>query len=447
MSLDINAIMMLLVRGDSSVWQIFTFAFLPLISKYLEQILKNIYNDYIKLPSISKEWSFIEYEATAITSSSKTTYDYPLTFRAISKFAFDNNLCKGTKEVTTNNIIQINKVLTDCLNLDLKNGIYVDIITSDKSGEYGGSQNKTIKMVLKTLTLTNEDLQKFSDSCVIDYIKMINEEKKSKLYHFVFKGFSKNSSFHDQSFTSTVISDFNDNHNKSFETFNHIFSEHKNKLEAGVKRLSNIKYYEENGIKRKKGYLFYGDPGCGKTYSVMAMANTGKRHVIEVPMSRVKTNDDLEKIINLTTINCIDFKRDEVIILFDEIDCCESSLRRDLEVVKAQKEEEDKLSLGSMLSRLDGIGSYNGILFVATTNCIEKLDPALYRYGRLDPIHFTFLRKEDIIGMIEQSYKTKLSEEQVANLPTFENKLAPSKLKCYIQDYEGDLDGLLKAIM
>ena len=40
-------------------------------------------------------------------------------------------------------------------------------------------------------------------------------------------------------------------------------------------------------------------PGCGKTSAVIAMANYGKRHIIEIPMSRIKTNGDIEEILSL----------------------------------------------------------------------------------------------------------------------------------------------------
>ena len=47
-----------------------------------------------------------------------------------------------------------------------------------------------------------------------------------------------------------------------------------------IKRLRDIEYYQKNGIKRKKGYLFYGHPGCGKTLSVIAMALEDNRHIL-----------------------------------------------------------------------------------------------------------------------------------------------------------------------
>ena len=62
--------------------------------------------------------------------------------------------------------------------------------------------------------------------------------------------------------------------------------------------------------------------------------------------------------------------------------------------------EKDKICLGTILSRLDGVGSYNGVIIIATTNCIDKISPAVYRHGRLNPMLYDHMRKEDIEEMI-----------------------------------------------
>jgi ABC-type multidrug transport system ATPase subunit len=40
--------------------------------------------------------------------------------------------------------------------------------------------------------------------------------------------------------------------------------------------------------------MFSGDPGCGKTSTIKAIANETKRHVIEVHLSDIKTNAQLK---------------------------------------------------------------------------------------------------------------------------------------------------------
>ena len=327
-------------------------------------------------------------------------------------------------------------------NLSLGDGFFVDLTEYTRVDK----ENITVttKLHIKSKEKSTKDLQKFVNRVVKEYSSYIEDLNNDKIYHFIYKDKRDNR----LNFSSTVISDKSDPRNMNFETFDHIHNEHKETLISDMDRLNDVEYYRRNGIKRKKGYLFHGDTGCGKTYTVMAMANKGWRHILEVPMARVKSDDELEEIVNITTINGVSFKKDQLIILFDEIDCGTNApkKREDFDQTSdgdTKKDHEDGLSLGTILSRLDGIGSYNGILFIATTNCKNSLDPALYRHGRLDPYFFTHSRKEDIIGIIEKTYGIKLSKKQQAGIPDRDKGISPSSMKKYIQDYERDLDGLL----
>lgn len=42
------------------------------------------------------------------------------------------------------------------------------------------------------------------------------------------------------------------------------------------------------------GFLFHGDPGCGKTSATKAIANVGRRHIINVQLSEIKTKAQLQ---------------------------------------------------------------------------------------------------------------------------------------------------------
>ena len=108
------------------------------------------------------------------------------------------------------------------------------------------------------------------------------------------------------------------------------------------------------------------------------------------------------------------------------------------------KKEDDALNLGCILSRLDGIGNYNGLKIIAATNCKEKLSPALYRHGRLTPVFFDFCRKEDIKSMIEHFYQVTLSEKEYSLLPDRTHQISPAAIRKYMEDYENDMKGLIK---
>jgi SpoVK/Ycf46/Vps4 family AAA+-type ATPase len=239
-----------------------------------------------------------------------------------------------------------------------------------------------------------------------------------------------------------------------------------------INRLKDIEYYKRTGMKRKIGYLFYGPPGCGKTSHVVAMANYDNSHIIEIPMSRVKKNKEIESILNISSINGITIEKEKLIIFFDEIDQAGKALaKREGEKTEEEKEnkeesntkdlmlmsllssksdnanifdkKDDQLNLGCVLSRLDGIGNYNGLKIIAATNCKDKLSPALYRHGRLTPMFFDYCRKEDIINMIEHYYQIKLSEEQKTKIPDKSHQISPATIRKYLEDYEEDSKGLI----
>lgn len=274
----------------------------------------------------------------------------------------------------------------------------------------------------------------FLDKCTCDYEQYHSNANKNKLFHFIYQGSSKDGNLQ---FCKQIISDIESDTNRSYETFDQIFNEHRDALKIDLDRLRNIEYYRKNGFKRKKGYLFHGHPGCGKTSTVMAMANYDNRHIIEVPISRLQSTEEFEQMLSLTEINNVKFTSNQIIILFDEIDKDYdggvNTTTVSLPPLPPLKPEK-KFSLGCFLSRLDGIGSYNGIVFIATANSIEKFDAALYRHGRLDLVVFDYIRQIDIVNMIEQYYDgVKLDDDQIKRLPDRCHKIAPATVRKTIE--------------
>jgi hypothetical protein len=330
---------------------------------------------------------------------------------------------------------------------DLYLVVYVDKINIEgkKDAVYG---NET-KMILST---KKRNLTEFMDQRNKEYQKYKENKNKNKLFHFIYQGENK--------FSSVVISEKD---NPSNENFTNLVNEHSDQFIRDIKRLKDLDYYRKTGLKRKKGYLFYGHPGCGKTATVMAMAIEDNRHIIEIPISRVQKNKEIEDILNMSKINDITFRKDEVIILFDEIDCGGQAFKeREREKSKDDASQSspvdfmktlissstidtkgDSLHLGLMLSRLDGIGNYNGLIIIATTNHKEKLDPAMYRELRLSPIFFDYSRKEDIITMIEMFYGITLTTKDKIKIPDRNAGITPAKVRYLLEKYENSLEDLL----
>jgi chaperone BCS1 len=80
------------------------------------------------------------------------------------------------------------------------------------------------------------------------------------------------------------------------------------------------------------------------------------------------------------------------ILLFEDIDCMQTGWSRDEaksgdgqnNAAANGKDAPSRVTLSGLLNVLDGFHAPTGVLFVMTTNHVEKLDQALLRPGRID---------------------------------------------------------------
>jgi chaperone BCS1 len=145
--------------------------------------------------------------------------------------------------------------------------------------------------------------------------------------------------------------------------------------------------YERLGVPYHRGYLFYGPPGTGKTSLVSALAAHFGLSIYAMNLSDF-TDRSLMNAVNQVPANSI--------LLFEDIDCMRGSQSREKTnldgiqnvVAKPNKTENqavtNAVTLSGVLNVLDGFHAPTGVLFVMTTNHVEKLDQALLRPGRID---------------------------------------------------------------
>ncbi len=132
-------------------------------------------------------------------------------------------------------------------------------------------------------------------------------------------------------------------------------------------------------LKPTKGILLFGPPGTGKTMLMRALAKE-----IDYPFFYVKTSELLSHFYGETERNISEVfklarKNAPCIIFFDEVDA----------IAKDRKKVQDDVSqrvLSTLLQELDGFDPNDRIIFVASTNVPNLLDPALLRPGRIDKI-------------------------------------------------------------
>jgi len=150
-------------------------------------------------------------------------------------------------------------------------------------------------------------------------------------------------------------------------------------------------WYKEHGIQHKRGYLFHGVPGTGKTSLVQALASHFEHNICHVHLTHPNlTDDSLRAAVNQAPKKSI--------LVFEDVDAI---FGRDREKVI----QDSPLTFSGLLNALDGVGKADGQIFILTTNHRERLNPALIRNGRADVhIEFTHASDEQISGMFAKFY-------------------------------------------
>lgn len=236
------------------------------------------------------------------------------------------------------------------------------------------------------------------------------------------------------------------------KTFDNIFLEKqlKNDIIKNIDIFIKSKnFYEKVGIPYKKGMIFYGEPGCGKTSTEYAIANHYKRNIYIIRLDELNTSDKLKRAIQRI--------EEDAIVIFEDIDAhyishtrtpknsdinnniitnISSIVVKDNDKNMDSDSDEDNTDINKMkkhlhkidknikhnknpksnkkhkfnwfmagdglfqtlLEVMDGYNFLSGAIIIFTTNHIDKLDGALIRPGRIDHKYcFQYPTKENIL--------------------------------------------------
>ncbi|XP_006461709.1 hypothetical protein AGABI2DRAFT_70517, partial [Agaricus bisporus var. bisporus H97] len=202
--------------------------------------------------------------------------------------------------------------------------------------------------------------------------------------------------------------------------------------------LASEEWYAERGIPFRRGYLLHGVPGSGKTSLIHSLAGELGLDIYVVSLSSKGMSDNM-----LTTL--MGNVPSRCILLLEDLDAAFTrSVSRDSTSTgtptqttttstsksKDTSDNGNTLSLSGLLNSLDGVAAAEGRLLFATTNHIERLDPALSRPGRMDVwINFTHATKWQAEGLFKCFFPSRppperkrtqivplLSEEEISEL-------------------------------
>ncbi len=156
--------------------------------------------------------------------------------------------------------------------------------------------------------------------------------------------------------------------------------EEKEDLEEIVDFLKDPAKYTKVGARIPKGVLLEGAPGTGKTLLAKAIAGEAN-----VPFFSISGSDFVEMFVGVGASRVRDLfaeakKNAPCIVFIDEIDAV--ARRRGTGMGGGHDEREQ--TLNQMLVEMDGFGTNEGIIVMASTNRVDILDPAILRPGRFD---------------------------------------------------------------
>lgn len=162
---------------------------------------------------------------------------------------------------------------------------------------------------------------------------------------------------------------------------------------ADIRRFqASREWYESVGIPHRRGFLFKGIPGSGKTSAALAIAAALEMHIYWINLSSM-TDEDL-----LQAMGSVG-ERD--ILLIEDADCVSATATRETDEPDCKpSSDQSKCTLGGLLNAIDGVATPDGRVLIMTTNHPERLDPALIRPGRIDvQVDFTHATADQIANL------------------------------------------------
>lgn len=255
-----------------------------------------------------------------------------------------------------------------------------------------------------------QHLQAFIDNCNVDYERRQANKLGNNRYFFdqVVQTKVKGSLQNALPTTHLIYTKSKFTTNRNFE--NVFFEERRHVRDRTKFFLEKRDWYDKKGIPYTLGFMFHGPPGTGKTSTVKAIAKEGRRHIINVQLSEIKTkaqlqhlffNDDIH-VYNGTNTEKYTIPVSERLYVIEDIDAMgDTVLRRewkqpttetkpkseeDAWLSREKEAEKEALDLAFLLNLLDGTLEANGRILVITTNFPERIDKALIRPGRVDMI-------------------------------------------------------------
>jgi len=354
----------------------------------------------------------------------------------------------------------------------------------------GAPKQELIVYRLSTYDHTILWLHRFVEQAIERFEQDKRNQLGSEQYYFDMMGSSTSKPGGASTNKETLIS-FTKSKFISNRTLQNVYLKQSKDLQSRVDFfLKRRDWYDAKGIPHTLGIVMYGTPGCGKTSTIKAIANTTKRHIFNLLLSEIKTKDALKDLFYSDEVNVVLDGKVQVLniplkqrlYVIEDIDAMNSvvlkrsaeqlqqeqayklKLEAELELLKQtqgdmmarnmmqgkDESNQDKLDLATLLNVLDGVRETPGRIIILSTNYPERLDEALLRPGRFDMmLEFEKHSCSVLQQHLEAHYDMVLNKEQsvLVRTPSLEKKWTPAEVSQILFRRIGDLDGAIQDLL
>ena len=318
--------------------------------------------------------------------------------------------------------------------------------------KHNDGQVEIVKFKLFCYEHPIQHLQQFVEKCNTEYERRMANKLGTSLYYFDMMTQSKNKRTTQNPLPNTHLL-YTRHKFHTTRTFDNVFFEQKEAVQNHVDFFLNRKdWYDKKGIPYTLGFMFHGDPGCGKTSTIKAVANISRRHILNIQLSQIKSKDQLRHLFFNDEIHVHDgFKTEKFLIpvherlyVIEDIDAMgDAVLRREWKKPTAEKpkkkdpmdawmenhteeEESEPIDLSFLLNLLDGTLEASGRIIAISSNHPERIDRALIRPGRIDMIVNFKKCNIDILKSMVASFYDQVFDDWTT--PELEYKWSPAEV-------------------
>ena len=355
----------------------------------------------------------------------------------------------------------------------------------DKGDEKRKFEMENISIEIYSYTKSLEYLTKYLDNIYNNFRKDLVNKRNNKKFIYTLVGSGNNDSYYGD---KEIKNEWEECEFVSSRNFNNLFFDDKKKLINKLNFFINNKdWYDYEGHPYTFGLGLHGPPGTGKTSIIKCIANKLNRHIIVIPLSKVKTQRDFNEYFFEQYYNRANSRKlnwENKIIVFEDIDCMSDIVKKrktkdtkivedeelnkdknilvqnkllnkiakkidnehvDNLVVDFDKSKDDNITLSYILNIIDGIRETPGRILIITSNNYESLDPALVRPGRID---MTLEMKNTSIDTIKEMYNHYYGDILPDNVEKklVNNVISPAKFVNMRLEYERKEDFLYALI-